>query len=371
MTESKLSKLVEIQYLRGFSILAVLVIHVSTHSYGVSNLNLVVIINIISHLLASFAVPLFIFVSGFVLSLKYIPPFNKNIFYSKRMQSILPPYLIFSSIYMVLGVVISYFEGVIKIPSFLDILYNITTASSHGNLWFIALIAQFYLFYPQIINLYYICVRSGKVIFLFCILIGLKYLWLFFELISSNSVNSTFQYLIGIVFIPKTFYFILGIHVSNNYGAVKKQLIESKGILYIFFTIFIVFFISILTLLLIHFGKYSNIPVYYKILISMSYLLYHPLVFFVLLVSCLSLSSTNSILSRLISWFGTNSFGIYLIHGIYIDIFVNLLFPKLHIYANQWSFYILFFISVTCLSYYSILFIEHLPYNILITGKRG
>lgn len=85
----------EIDYLRGFAILAVIATHTSARFIQIPNINLLLIINVIIDVFSHFAVPLFIFISGFVLSLNYKGPFSKKTYLQKRVKSILPPYIFF------------------------------------------------------------------------------------------------------------------------------------------------------------------------------------------------------------------------------------------------------------------------------------
>jgi surface polysaccharide O-acyltransferase-like enzyme len=144
----QINKFDEIDYLRGFAILAVIAIHTSACFTQVKNINLVVIINVIVDVFSHFAVPLFIFISGFVLSLKYKGLFSQKIFYIKRAKSVLPQYIIFSTFYILLNVALSSINHNLKFPSIITIIFWFLTANSYYHLWFFALIIQFYIFYP-------------------------------------------------------------------------------------------------------------------------------------------------------------------------------------------------------------------------------
>jgi len=85
------NKVDEIVYLRGFAILAVIMIHTA----GVPTLTLLSL-GTISH----YAIPLFIFISGFVLSHRYTEKIDLQQYFFKRFISIMPQYLIFSFFYI-------------------------------------------------------------------------------------------------------------------------------------------------------------------------------------------------------------------------------------------------------------------------------
>ena len=120
----------EIDILRGFAILAVIAIHTSTNVSKITYLNNLVISNIIINVFSQHGVPLFIFISGFVLSIKYYGIFPVTQFFKKRIRSIIPQHLIFSILY------IAIFATLNDPPSFLEIIYKILTASSAIHMWF-------------------------------------------------------------------------------------------------------------------------------------------------------------------------------------------------------------------------------------------
>lgn len=78
LSTQKNKRIGEVDYLRGFAVLAVIAIHTSSNSQ-ILNLNLLLIVNLIIDVFSHFAVPLFIFISGFVLSLNYRGLFSQNI----------------------------------------------------------------------------------------------------------------------------------------------------------------------------------------------------------------------------------------------------------------------------------------------------
>ncbi|WP_159085983.1 acyltransferase family protein [Flavobacterium faecale] len=106
----KLQKIVELDYLRGISALAVISIHVLgfySRIEGESTLKIV-----ISYLakFAIFAVPCFVFISGLVLYKNY---FTVNVcsFFKQRFSKILPMYIIFSFFYIILLASFNYSQG--------------------------------------------------------------------------------------------------------------------------------------------------------------------------------------------------------------------------------------------------------------------
>ena len=140
---------VEIDYLRCFAILAVIAIHTAAAVTRVENPTEFFAVSLWNNL-SSFAVPLFICISGFVLYLSYNHNAKKT-FYKKRFQRIIPPYLIFTLIYIVANIFKNYVvTGMFQIPSCGNIINSFLFATSNEHMWFFLIIIELYLFYPII-----------------------------------------------------------------------------------------------------------------------------------------------------------------------------------------------------------------------------
>ena len=131
--------------LRGVAILGVIAIHTSAHFTYVDNSSLVVRANIVVDVLAHFAVPLFILLSGIALTLRYGSngaQFDAGQFYKRRLARIIPPYVVFSLLYLLL------FSAEYGPPELLWVPLALLTGSAYYHLWFVALLLQLYLLYP-------------------------------------------------------------------------------------------------------------------------------------------------------------------------------------------------------------------------------
>lgn len=144
----------EVQNLRAIAILAVILIHVTAKFTAVGSLTYVTGIALVLDSAAQFAVPLFICISGFVLTIKCYP---LSTFYFRRGLTILPAYLLFSVIYATW----------LHKP----ILKSILTANASYHLPFFAIIFGLYLLYPLIMRLYF-----GEITLLISLLIQV-YIW--------------------------------------------------------------------------------------------------------------------------------------------------------------------------------------------------
>lgn len=146
MTQRK--KLTNIEIFRSIAILAVVAIH-STSS-AVVNLSmesslypLYLIINTASH----FAVPAFLFLSALLLFYHYDDGTKQNwlLFYRKRLKTIVVPYLLWSLFYSAVVAQIQHLsveEGVLRY------LKGLPSGGSYPHLYFMVIIAQFYLLFP-------------------------------------------------------------------------------------------------------------------------------------------------------------------------------------------------------------------------------
>ncbi|MEO3943943.1 acyltransferase [Gorillibacterium sp. CAU 1737] len=146
---SKKEPIWEINLLRAFAILAVLLIHTtsmplnrldaSSNLYGVY---------LLLNQFSSFAVPVFLFISGIVLLYTYYDRpctwTNIGTFYKKRVTSVLLPYLVFSIAYFLLN---NY-----NVPEYLynpkRFAYLLLTGRAHTHLYFMFIILQFYVLFP-------------------------------------------------------------------------------------------------------------------------------------------------------------------------------------------------------------------------------
>ena len=114
---------------------------------------------------ATFGVPHFIFISGFVLYNKYSKDFSLSTFYKKRFLAILAPYITFTAFYVFypyIGAALyrSLFHvgtvGHNAIPSVVSLVTEYATALLTGvdQLWFIVLLLELYLLYPLLVRFY-------------------------------------------------------------------------------------------------------------------------------------------------------------------------------------------------------------------------
>lgn len=148
-------KLLALDFVRAFAILAVVTIHVtadatvqlqsgSTAWQGYVALNK----------LSNFAVPVFLFLSGLVLFYRYDGDWGAKqaaVFYGRRLRQILIPYLLWSFFYYVYN---QGFNGLAAIRVDLsDFASKLLWAETSYHLYYIVIIVQFYILFPLLMTL--------------------------------------------------------------------------------------------------------------------------------------------------------------------------------------------------------------------------
>ncbi len=144
-------KLEEIEWIRAICCLLVITIHVTAEFWtSFTYESIQYKLNILLNTLSQFAVPCFIFISGFVLYYVYYSrEYSYLDFYKRRIRKIAIPYLVWSGIYILINYLI---HGVpIDIVS---IIKNLILGRASSHLYFIPLIIQFYFIFPFLLKFY-------------------------------------------------------------------------------------------------------------------------------------------------------------------------------------------------------------------------
>lgn len=126
----------ELDVLRGIAILAVIAIHVSTIQLDSGSFN--IFITMFFNQATRFAVPIFLFISGFALTITD-KPMNFYEFIKKRLKRIVPLYLVWCFIYMTLNIITS--KDAI---SSIIIIKDVLTGAMYYHLYYVPLIIIFY-----------------------------------------------------------------------------------------------------------------------------------------------------------------------------------------------------------------------------------
>ncbi|OCT11906.1 hypothetical protein A8709_29015 [Paenibacillus pectinilyticus] len=145
-------KLTEIDIVRAIAIFAVLLIHSTSGAtqlpIGTASQTLFFILNKAS----LFTVPLFIWISGLVLFYSYYDrwePGMTYVFWMKRLQKILIPYMLWSIFYYMYNQIM--FHGTVHIDMFY-LLKLLLSGNASYHLYYIVIIVQFYVLFPFIMT---------------------------------------------------------------------------------------------------------------------------------------------------------------------------------------------------------------------------
>lgn len=140
-------KIQELDALRGMAFLAVAMQHSLAHYSIVEGVRLEDgVLMAVVLLLAKFAVPVFIFITGMVLFYNYTGPLHYGTFLGKRAKDILAPYVLWSLVYFILS---QDWQGFTLMQG-QEFILKLFTGKNNYHLWYVVMICQFYLLFPLI-----------------------------------------------------------------------------------------------------------------------------------------------------------------------------------------------------------------------------
>jgi peptidoglycan/LPS O-acetylase OafA/YrhL len=149
------AKIYELDIVRAFAILAVLLIHATSDgTVDLSAGSRAHVLFIAVNKLSNFAVPVFFLLSGLVLFYRYFDDWSGRqalAFYRKRLQYILVPYLIWSLFYYLFNGWLQHPDRLkFNLPEFLE---ELKWADTGYHLYFMIIILQFYAIFPLMVTL--------------------------------------------------------------------------------------------------------------------------------------------------------------------------------------------------------------------------
>ncbi len=365
-----------IQSLRGIALLAVIGIHTAsffTQSTPTSFLTNVLIFIVVSLIVA---VPLFVWISGFVLALQYSTSMDFRAYFRRRFSILIPAYLVFSLLY----ILFSAFDPQTAswtFPDFQTILILLLTGSAYSHLWFILLLVQCYFLFP-----------------LFCIpklrssLIQNSFVWILLAFILQSAWHIFIPSLASHYFLKFSFasqiillisrsfpaylgFFLIGMVMGSRH---KNQANHSvyKNIKILPLLLMVIAGISIIGLHWIQgiekYGSFYEITEAHRFQEKILY----PFVYLSMILLGLKLfssSKTNHRLKKFLACLGDRSFGIYLLHAGALILLANLL--KMNkITPDQAVFYILLFSGTIILSLLAEEMISRIPLVSKLMGRK-
>ena len=355
-------KIEEINFLRGFAVLAVIAIHTSGYFTEIKSYNNLLLVNLWTDVFCQFAVPLFILISGFVLTRNYRSHFSLTNFYKKRIRSIIPQYLVFSVLYTVLNNWVVIHNNPLSANLSL-LLKNILHSNASFHLWFFSIIIQLYILYPMIIKIYAFSKRIDKAEWLMAFLLLIQTVWM----VAIHTASFPFLKLNFISFI---FYFGLGIYTSDHFEQLRKGLRRLTP-LYLTTSLALTMGSSFFIIIGLTTGyRYYAIPEYFSMGAELIYPFLRISTFLLLFNLSAILVGKRSILSKIVYEVGNHSFGIYLIHIVFFQYVIRILSYNTVDY-NHWVFYPVVFVVTIISSYLTIKLISYIPYSYYVIGSRN
>lgn len=352
----------EIDFLRGFAILGVVLIHSSgfgatgSSFAAASTPNPAVLMALVAKAITFFSVPLFLLISGFALMHTYGSNFSVSDFYKKRLRSILVPYIIFSLFYLLFDGARQYFAvGVWPLLTPVDVFWKLAFGKSFFHLWFVSVILQLYIVYPVLARGYAMFKAKGKTeIFLMAFLFS-QVCWVLLFLPYGG------QMVFGCVF-----YFVLGFYCADNYEAILNRIRRMKTQ-----TVLIPWLALALTVTVLLFDYYfvnrANLfePLSRVILLVP---VFNLIAFGLLVKATLLIETGESLLRKALYELGAYSFGIYLVHAFFREMVLGAL-SWASIAADTFIFYVILFTVTLLASYLAVRAVYSLPFGELILGR--
>lgn len=355
----------EIQYARAIALFAVFAVHSSSQGVvGTPSSSIAFGIYNFFNIAGKLGTPTFIFLSSFILFYTY---YHRNLtvelfkkFYKKRMIYILVPYLFFSIFYFGLGVYLNN-TPVSLLVLMKTFLVELFTGKAYPHLYFVFVSVQFYLMFPFLLYLFkrYSFIRKNA------ILIGIIIQWAwvfansyFFQVPSKGSISLSYF----------MFYFFgafLGIYYEKASAWILNWKKHLPGILAVFtlYGFFIYFYVRSYYLLRTNQKIYDSM-VYEFAWSTHAFFAGASIFILVHLLRFRKLIFTKKLLTEL----GAVSFGMYLIHPLFLLVLRRILSSGEPLVFHGWqllSLIITFFASwlVVRIVY------DFLPYSWVIFGK--
>ncbi|WP_349408660.1 acyltransferase [Pseudalkalibacillus sp. SCS-8] len=345
----------EIQLARAFAIIAVLVVHSS--SSGVTSIptdSLLFPVYNFLNIAGKLGTPTFILLSSFVLFYNYYPKKTgaqliKN-FYIKRLKYILIPYFVFSCMYFVLKWYFYYDYPSIgfAIEKF---LYLFALGKAHPHLYFVFISVQLYLMFPFFMLLFkkFAFLRKHS----WWIGIALQWLWVYlnkeyFHITLKGSIS--FSYF--------SFYFVgafLGMYYDTIREKMKDSFFRFKMLAFIFFTYGALVILYTGYMYLVRIGVYQDVSKHLPLVVNQylgefawaTHALFAGLSLFVLAHWANKRFSYNT--KATFMEIGATSFGIYLIHPLFLMVMRKMVEGGSPIVYNGWQLFT--FIAVSLISW--------------------
>jgi len=346
----------ELDYLRGFAIIAVLMNHISTYDISQKSLP-VAVLNIGQITFSSLGVLTFFFISGMVLANKYYPSVPVRAFYKKRLSTVVPPYLVISTAFIIL------FAYLFTAPSSSTVVLDYLTGSADEALWFVVVILQFYILYPLIVALYRNFETRGFEGRFVLLSLAVQVSW---NLLSQLLVNADTSAYLDRVFLSYLFFFVFGMYIARRRGKFYAAIREAPWSLLLSLTAVTFFFAS---LAVYAFSKtlndgLSHIFIFYTVA-SLAW----PMLSLTSYKASLILSERKGFWPEVMKKLGKASFSIYLLH-IFVLIALTDILGGMGVDKTYLIFYPVALLGTLFITYLLVRVLSRIPHSELLIGRN-
>lgn len=294
--------------LRGFVVLGVMLMHTTWYFNSAEQRSWVTISEMLLDIISLFAVPLVMFVSGYVFtSHNRHADYYKWPFFRKMFFSVLSPYLLFSLIY---SVGFYFFNELDSTPR--EIVWQIITGSSAVHMAFFRALFGFYAVYPLLLHYFNRCRLAHKLDRFIMQVILLQLIWK-----CCNNLGLTNPYAVAILdittFLRYLAYFSFGLLACIYQKKLLRWIDQHHTLLNIGFLL------SLPLVAVCWFFKYyaHSLRILEFVCFPLNLFLY-TIIITMLFDYVHTLKSQDSFSKRFMMYLGNYSFGIFLIHVVYM-----------------------------------------------------
>ena len=357
-----------INVLRGLAILGVIAVHTTAHFTYAPGPSPVAHANVILDVLAHYAAPLFVLLSGLTLARRYgreTTQMSAKSFYARRLTKIVPPYVVFSLFYLLLFAL----EYQPPAPSWVALA--LATGSAYYHLWFVALLVQLYLLFPLLLAALRWARARQATGALLALALALQLAWNMGAPVLAAALpdRPLFQTVLSErFFLSHIFYFMLGMVAGLNLeGFERRVAVLPLAPLGVVVVGLVALTSSIWIRAIAGYGSLNDAPVR----LFVPAIATEPLLFLSTMALLWRLArrvqGRSSGLANGLAGLGILSFSIYLVHVFFQWLLARWMAP-FGVTPADWAFYPVMFVGTVALSYAAVLAFSRLPYGEQLTG---
>lgn len=344
--------------LRGFVVLGVMLMHTTWFFSQPHSETWTTISSMLLDIISLFAVPLILFISGYLFISRHRHADRYGLSFCRKMfLSVLSPYLLFSLLYLAGA---CFFNG--EKYSVSEIISLIFTGSAAVHLVFFRALFGYFVVYPVIVKCFTYCQHHKKMLYYFAAVIFLQMVWK--SLNNMENLGAAMEnILLATTFLRYITYFSFGMAAYIHRCLILRWIGRHYGLLNLLLLVFIpavagCWFAKyyLHSYRILEFICFPLNLFLYSILIAM--LFYHANAWL----------HQHSFHKQMFIYLGNYSFGIFLLHIIFMYCGVKIL-TLLHITPADFSFYPLLFILMLSMSVSAMELLVRLPWHEYIVGK--